>query len=41
MGRVARKKPFISKKNKLERLKFANEHKEWTNDQWSKVVKFI
>ena len=37
MGRVARKKPFISKKNKLERLKFANEHKEWTNDQCQRL----
>lgn len=37
MGRVARKKPFISKKNQKARIKFAKEHLNWTQEQWSKV----
>jgi hypothetical protein len=38
MGRVARKKPLISKKNKKERFTFAIEHLNWTQEQWSKVA---
>lgn len=37
-GRVARKKPYISKKNRAARLLFAIEHLDWTPDQWSKVI---
>ena len=38
MGRIARKKPFISKKNQKERLKWAKEHVDWSQEQWSKVT---
>ena len=38
MGRVARKKPLVSKKNQKERLAFAKGHLNWTREQWSKVV---
>ncbi|CAK9832675.1 Transposable element Tc1 transposase, partial [Anthophora retusa] len=38
MGRVARKKPLISKKNRKERLTFVKEHIKWTREQWGKVV---
>ncbi|CAK9802846.1 Transposable element Tc1 transposase [Anthophora quadrimaculata] len=37
-GRVARKKPFISKKNHKARLTFAKEHLLWTRVQWAKVI---
>uniref|UniRef100_A0A915DL90 Transposase Tc1-like domain-containing protein n=1 Tax=Ditylenchus dipsaci TaxID=166011 RepID=A0A915DL90_9BILA len=30
MGRVARKKPLISEKNRKKRLAYANEHLNWT-----------
>lgn len=41
MGRVARKKPFISKKNQKARLKWAQKHVSWTDEQWSKVYKSL
>lgn len=37
-GRVARKKPFISKKNQKDRLKFANEHISKDFDFWKKFI---
>jgi hypothetical protein len=37
-GRVTRKKPFISPKNRQARLKFAREHIAWTNLQWHTVL---
>lgn len=37
-GHVARKKPYISEKNRKARLKFAKEHIDWTQEQWSKVI---
>ena len=33
-SRVASTKPYISKKNKMSRLKFASEHVMWTEEQW-------
>ncbi|CAK9796174.1 Transposable element Tc1 transposase [Anthophora quadrimaculata] len=38
MGRVAREKSLISKKNRKERLIFAKEQIKWTREQWGKVV---
>lgn len=38
MGRVARKKPLISEKNRRARLQFAKTHITWTAEKWSKVV---
>ncbi|CAK9796210.1 Transposable element Tc1 transposase [Anthophora quadrimaculata] len=37
-GRIARKKPFISKKNHKARLAFAKKHLCWSAEQWSKVI---
>lgn len=37
-GRVARKKPYISAKNRKARFLFAKEHIDWTPEQWSKVI---
>ena len=34
-SRVASRKPYISKKNKMSRLKFATEHVIWTDEQWN------
>lgn len=38
MGRIMRKKPLISEKNRRARIAFAKEHINWTREQWSKVV---
>ena len=35
---VARKKPQLSPKNIEERLEWAQEHKDWTPEQWKKVI---
>ena len=32
------KKPWISKKNRSARLKFAKDHKDWTVAQWKRVL---
>lgn len=37
-GRVARKKPFISEKNRKIRLKFVQEHRDKTSDFWDNVI---
>jgi len=37
-GRRPSKKPFISKKNRMARLKFAHAHKKWSVEDWSKVL---
>lgn len=37
-GRVARKKPLISEKNRRARIHFAKEHLNWTPQQWSRVI---
>lgn len=37
-GRIVKKKPFISKVNHKKRLKFATEHRDWTFDDWKKVL---
>lgn len=38
MDQAARKKPYISEKNRKERIAFAKEHVHWTSEQWSKVI---
>ena len=35
---VARKKPYISRKNRKHRLKWAREHASWTSEDWRKVI---
>lgn len=38
-GCIAKKKPFISeKKNRRARLSFAKDHKDWSMDDWCKVL---
>lgn len=37
-GRIARKKPYVSEKNRKARLAFAKAHIDWTPEQWSKVI---
>ena len=37
-GSVTVKKPFIRKQNRKRRLTFAKEHKDWTKDDWNKVL---
>jgi len=36
-GRVARKKPFISRQNRMRRLGFARRHLYWTPKDWARV----
>jgi len=35
---VSVKKPFLTKERKVKRLMFAKDHKDWTVDQWRKVI---
>ena len=37
-SRVKRHKPYISEKNMQLRLEWAILHKDWTPDQWNKVI---
>ena len=37
-GRFGVKKPLISKKNRMTRLKFAQAHLNWTTAEWSRVL---
>ena len=31
-------KPFLSVKNIRARLKFAKDHKDWTNEDWNRII---
>lgn len=37
-SRVARRRPFLNKRDRKRRLKFAQEHKNWTVEDWSGVL---
>lgn len=37
-GCIAAKKPLLRKQNKVKRLNWAKKHKDWTVEQWSKVL---
>lgn len=37
-GRVAARKPFLRKANKVKRLKWAKKHVNWTFEQWCRVL---
>ena len=37
-GRRPAKKPLISKKNRVARVKFAKEHEHWTVRQWTRIL---
>jgi transposase len=36
--RVARRRPYLNKRDRKRRLKFAKEHKNWTVEDWSRVL---
>jgi hypothetical protein len=38
IGRVACRKPLLSSRNVIKRLRFAREHVKWTKRKWSKVL---
>ena len=37
-GRVARKKPLLTDRHKTIRLNWAKEHKDWSVDDWYRVI---
>lgn len=37
-GCKARKKPWLSQKNKEKRLKWARQHQNWSEEDWSNVI---
>lgn len=37
-GRVAVKKPLLRRQNKIKRLQWAQEHKNWTHEEWERVL---
>jgi len=37
-GRHGVKKPLITKKNRTEPLRWAKEHRDWSQGQWSKII---
>lgn len=37
-SRVAARKPLISRKNRRDRLQWCRQHREWTEDDWKKVI---
>uniref|UniRef100_A0A3B1IXD5 Transposase Tc1-like domain-containing protein n=1 Tax=Astyanax mexicanus TaxID=7994 RepID=A0A3B1IXD5_ASTMX len=37
-GRVAKKKPYLRLANKRKRLRWAKEHRHWTEEDWKKVL---
>ena len=38
MGRVASRKPLLKEKNRKKRLAWAKKHKDWSLEQWQKVL---
>lgn len=36
--RVARRRPYLNKRDRKRRLKFAKEHKDWTVEDWARVL---
>ena len=37
-GRIARRKPFVSLKNRQHRMQWARQHAHWTAKEWNKVL---
>lgn len=37
-ARIPRKKPFLNAIQRQKRLQWAKDHRDWTNEQWSKVL---
>ena len=38
--RISRKKPLLLQRHKRQRLQWAKDHKDWTENMWKKVVWF-
>ena len=38
LGRVAKKKPYLRLTNKNKTLRWAKEHRHWTEEDWKKVL---
>ena len=38
LGRVAKKKPYLRLANKKKALRWAKEHRYWTEEDWKKVL---
>ena len=38
LGRMAKKKPYLRLANKRKRLRWAKEHRHWTDEDWKKVL---
>jgi len=36
--RIPRKKPFLNKLQRSKRLQWAKDHKDWSNEQWARVL---
>ena len=36
--RIARRRPYLNKRDRKRRLKFAKEHKNWTTEDWARVL---
>ena len=37
-GRIARRKPYLSRVNRKRRLRFALQHKNWSVEDWSQII---
>ena len=37
-GRISRRKPLLLPRHKQQRLQWAKDHRDWTEDMWKKVV---
>jgi len=38
VARVKKKKPLLRKRHRIARLKFARKYRDWTVENWRKVV---
>ena len=41
LGRVAKKKPYLRLANKNKRLRWAKEHRHWTEEDWRRLEKSV
>jgi len=38
LHRIARRRPYLNKRDRKHRLKFAKEHKDWTVEDWARIL---